>query len=148
MITKLKDSDFFKIEVRPELQKELDLLKSKKELRAVYFNYSPFFALKDEADTSVIMIYGMISNGFGTYTPMLLPSASLDKHKLLVIKCIYDYVQKYVGNDIRRFEASCDVTDKTAIRFAKWFGFETIGIRRDATCSGSDQLILERLFRK
>lgn len=95
-----------------------------------------------------IMIYGFMSGGYGTYYPVILSSEDIDKHRFAVIRCLYDCAEKYVGSDVRRFEAYVNAEDKKANRFARYFGFEPVGIRRQASVDGKDQIIYERLWRK
>jgi len=42
-------------------------------------------------------------------------------------------------------EAYCDIMDVKAVRLAKHFGFDVVGIRHNASAAGNDQVILERL---
>lgn len=147
IIENLKKEHFDKIKVRPELQKELEAIRQSQALMNVYLKQGRFLTLFN-SDSEIVMIYGMINSGFGTYIPMVLPGSILDKHKFSVVRCIYKYVDTYVGPDVRRFEVTVTVGDDTALKFAKWFGCEIAGLRRQSSCTGEDQLILERLFRK
>ena len=133
-------------DVREEIYSEILFFKKNKDLQALWQYKLPILTLfyKDKP----ILIYGMQSAGTGTYFPMAYAGKGIDKHKFAVVRCIYDYADKFVGNDVRRFEASVDALDKKANRFVRFFGMEPIGIRRQATLDGNDQIIYERLWRK
>lgn len=145
-IVALKPEHFDLIDVRDELKPELDFIKQSSAMKEVYFKGAPFFSLMKE--DKILMIYGFFNSGYGTYLPMALASKGLDKHKFAMVRCIYDYVETFIGKDIRRFEITCTLSDNSAVALAKFFGFETVGIRRCASILGEDQVILERLYRK
>ena len=145
-VVALKPEHFDIIDIRDELKPELDFIKQNKNMQEIYFKGAPFFSLMK--DGKVLLIYGFFNSGYGTYLPMALAAKGLDKHKFAMVRCIYNYVETYIGKDIRRFEITCTLSDNYAVNTAKFFGFETVGIRRCASVLGEDQVLLERLFRK
>jgi len=145
-ICRLKLEHLHKINVRDAYLADVEFLKQNKGMQDVYLKGSPFFTLFHNDD--IIMIYGCHNSGFGTYIPLFLPSNNIRKHSFAVTNAVFDYVQECVGPDVRRFEAVCNISDETAVRFAKWFGFEVVGIKRQSSAAGEDQLLLERLYRK
>lgn len=145
-IEKFKKEHLVTFDIRSELSSEIAFFKDNEHLQELWqFKMSIFTLLYDNKP---ILIYGMQSLGTGTYFPMVYAGKGIDKHKFAVVRCIYDYVEKFVGKDVRRFEASVDATDKKANRLVRFFGMEPIGIRRQATLDGNDQIIYERLWRK
>lgn len=126
--------------------KELEHLKKYMEHQHLWCHVLPIFTLF--ADDKPVMLYGMSNNGFGTYTVMVFASEGVDKCTHTMVRCLYKYVEDFVGSDVRRFEAHVSMIDEPAKRLAKFFGFELIGIRRQATPNGDDQGIYERLWRK
>lgn len=145
-IEKFKKEHFDKFDIRKEILSEVLFFKESKYLQELWQYKLPVLTLFYK--NKPILIYGMQNAGTGTYFPMAYAGRGIDKHKFAVIRCIYDYVDRFVGNDVRRFEASVDALDKKANRFVKFFGMEPIGIRRQATLDGNDQIIYERLWRK
>lgn len=137
---------FEKFKVRKECEAEVDFLFNNKEIQKIWVGLLAVFTLF--YDDEPIMIYGMQNSGLGTYYPMVYASKDLDKHSFAVIRCLYDYAKKFVGNDVRRLEAYVSATDEKANRLVKFFGFEPIGFRRQAGADGGDQVIYERLWRK
>lgn len=125
---------------------EIEFLKANPEFQKWWVFYMPVFTLfyKD----TPIMIYGIQNTGTGTYVPMVFASRQVYKHRFAVIRSLYKYVEDFVGEDVRRFEAYVSATDKKANKLAKFFGFEPIGFRRQAGLDGGDQVIYERLWRK
>lgn len=62
------------------------------------------------------------------------------------MELLYAYYNEYTNaKEIRRLEAKCDIEDPGAIRLARHFGFDIIGIRHNASAEGHDQVIMERL---
>lgn len=130
---------------RSEQVPELEYLKAKDTYQDLWEHKLPIFTLF--ADKEPILIYGMCAY-LGTYTPMVFAAEGIDKHRFYVVRCLYDYVEKFVGDDVRRFEATVLATDKKANRLAQFFGFEAVGIKRQASIDGQDQILYERLWRK
>lgn len=137
---------FENFDVREEQLPEFRFLMEHPAFQERWERDNPMFTLfyKEEP----IMVYGMQNSGIGTYFPLVLASKGLDKHKFAVVRCIYDYVEKFVGDDLRRLEADVAVDDITAQKFVEFFGFEVIGLKRQSTVDGRDQIIYERLGRK
>lgn len=130
-----------------EVQKrDLEHLKLYSQHQHLWCHSLPIFTLF--ADETPVMIYGMANNGFGTYNVMVFAAEGVDKCTHAMVRCLYKYVDEFVGDDVKRFEAHVSMADKEANRLARFFGFELIGIRRDAAPNGEDQGIYERLWRK
>lgn len=145
-IVKFKMEHFDTFKPRDVQRPEIEFLFKNERVQKFWVFIMPIFTLfyNDEP----IMIYGMQNSGAGTYFPMVFAAEGIDKHRFAVVRCLYDYVEKFVGTDVRRFEAYVSATDLKANRLAMFFGFEPIGIRRQAGMSGEDQVIYERLWRK
>lgn len=142
-VDKFKLSDWNEIKPRPEAAADLEVIKTEVIFNDVYTNGMPFFTLR--ADDEIIVVYGFMYAGNGTYMPAVIAGENLHKHVKKVIKLFYEYFATYVPRTCRRMEAYCDIMDEKAIRLAKHFGFEIVGIRHYATADGHDQAILERL---
>lgn len=99
-------------------------------------------------DGSPIAIIAITPLGFGSYMPIMITSRLAIKYKLSVVKCIYEYFERYVPIDVKRVEALVNVSDTTALRFVKLFGFDIIGIKHCSSRTGEDQIIVERMIRK
>lgn len=138
-----KLSDWDDINPREELKASLASLKKDVTYAEAYTRGMPFFTLR--ADDEIIVIYGMMYGGDGTFIPSVLPSKNMHKHAKKVIKLFYEYFATYVPRNARRLEAYCDIMDTKALTLAKHFGFDLIGIRHYASAEGHDQAILERL---
>lgn len=132
--------------VRDEQKEEIEFLFNNETIKKIWTFIMPVFTLF--ANEEPILIFGMQNSGAGTYFPMVYAGKDIDKHKRAVIRCLYEYVEKFVGNDVRRFEAYVTATDRQANRLVRFFGFEPVGIRRQAAINGEDQVIYERLWRK
>lgn len=145
-VEKFKMEHLNKYNARDEQLEELIFLRKHLEVQDLWQYKLPVFSLM--ADGIPILIYGMSTSGIGTYFPMVFAAKGIDKHRFAVIRCLYDYVEKFVGTDVRRFEAYVTATDSQANRLARFFGFEPVGIRRQAAIDGQDQIIYERLWRK
>ena len=142
-VDRFKVSDWDEIVPRPEAAADLENIKKEVIFNDVYTNGMPFFTLR--ADDEIIVIYGFMYEGCGSYMPAVIAGENLHKHVKKIIKLFYEYFATYVPSNCRRMEAYCDIMDEKAIRLAKHFGFEIVGIRHYATASGHDQAILERL---
>lgn len=145
-VEKFKVEHFEKFEARKEQEAEIEFMYKHKEIQTSWMFELPIFTLF--YNDKPILIYGMQNSGSGTYYVMVYAGEHIDKHRFSVIRCLYDYVEKFVGTDVRRFEAYVSATDEKANRLAKFFGFEPIGYRRQAGMDGGDQVIYERLWRK
>lgn len=143
-VDKFKLSDWNEIVPRPEAAADLEAIKREVIFNDVYTNGMPFFTLR--ADDEIIVVYGFMYSGCGTYMPAVIAGENLHKHVKKVIKLFYEYFAVYIPRDCRRMEAYCDIMDEKAIRLAKHFGFEITGIRHYATAAGHDQAIMERLL--
>lgn len=143
-VDKFKPLDWHEIIPRPEAAADLEVIKREFIFKDAYTNGMPFFTLR--ADDEIIAIYGFMYEGGGSYMPAVIPGQNLHKHTKKVIKLFYEYFATYVPRDCRRMEAYCDIMDEKAIRLAKHFGFEIVGIRHYATAEGHDQAIMERLL--
>lgn len=143
-VERFKWSDLEELIPRSEAAADLEIIKKEVIFNDVYTNSMPFFTLR--ADDEVIVVYGFMYSGCGTYMPSVIAGQNLHKHTKKVIKLFYEYFATYVPSDCRRMEAYCDIMDEKAIRLAKHFGFEIVGIRHYATADGHDQAILERLL--
>ena len=99
-------------------------------------------------NAKTIAVLSFVDAGFGTYIPLLLVSKHAIKHKVALVKFIYEYFEKYIDSGVRRIEALIDAEDPTALRFVKLFGFDIIGIKHCSSIKGGDQIIVERLVRK
>lgn len=139
-------SHFDNFDVRDAQKADLEFLKANPRFQELWERDWPMFTLM--CDGKPIIILGMQNSGIGTYYPMAFVGKGIDKHRFAVIRYVYDYIEKFVGSDLRRLEAYVSVYDKEAQRFAEFFGFEAIGIRRMASVDGQDQIIYERLGRK
>lgn len=145
-VVKFKEEHFNTFDVRDEQRADLECLLAHPEWKRLWEGSLPMFTLF--ADDKPIMIYGMAASGIGTYFPQAFVGKGIYKHVRAVVRCMYDYVEKFVGDDVRRLEAAVAVDDKQAQRFVEFFGFEPIGYRRQATIEGKDQILYERLGRK
>ena len=145
-IEKFKIEHFENFDAREEQKPEIEFMHKHKEIQTAWMFELPIFTLF--YNDKPILIYGMQNSGMGTYYAMVYAAENIDKHRFSVIRCLYDYVEKFVGKDIRRFEAYVSATDEKANRLAKFFGFEPVGDRRQAGMDGGDQVIYERLWRK
>lgn len=145
-VEKFKMEHFRNFDSREEQKAEVKFLYDHKAFQDAWIGILPVFTLF--YNEKPIMIYGMQNSLMGTYYPMAYAGKGIDKHRFAVIRCLYDYVDKFVDYDVRRFEAYVSVTDKKAQRLAEFFGMEIIGYRRQASASGEDQVIYERLWRK
>ena len=142
-VDKFKLSDWKEIVPRKEAAADLEVIKSEVIFNDVYTAGMPFFTLR--ADEEIIVIYGFMYAGCGTFMPAVIAGENMHKHVKKVIRLFYEYFATYVPSNCRRMEAYCDIMDEKAIRLAKHFGFEITGIRHYATAEGHDQAILERL---
>lgn len=145
-VVKFKIEHFDKFKPRDVQKADLDFLFKNDRVKKLWVDIMPVFTLM--YDDEPVMVYGMQNTGAGTYYPMVYAGEGIDKHRFAVVRCIYDYVEKFVADDVRRFEAYVAATDKKANRLARFFGMEPIGFRRQAGVDGSDQVIYERLWRK
>jgi hypothetical protein len=144
-VDKFKVEDWYDIEPREEAAADLEAIKKETIFDDVYTNGMPFYTLR--ADGEIIVIYGFMYAGCGTYMPAVVAGKNIDKHTKKVIKLFYEYFATQVPRDCRRLEAYCDIMDEKALRLAKHFGFDVVGIRHNASADGHDQAILERLTR-
>lgn len=131
---------------RPEQEADLNWFLKNTDVQRFWLRILPIFTFFYE--DKPIMIFGIQNSGIGTYYPMLFAGRNIDKHRFAVVRCIYDYVEQFVDTDVRRFEAYVSATDTQAKRLVQFFGFEPVGIRRQAGVGGEDQVIFERLWRK
>lgn len=145
-IEKYKKEHLEKFDVRDEIKPEVEYLKRIDSIQNIWEFKLPMFTLF--ADDRPIMIYTITNCLAGTYMPMVYAAKQVDKHTFRMIRCLYDYVDKFVGDDVRRFEAYVGAHDLKTQHLAKFFGFEVIGYRRQAGVDGGDQIIYERLWRK
>ena len=145
-VERFKMKHFDNFEIRDPQKKDFEVLSNDVRLQEMWEQEYPMFTLF--AEDKPIMLYGMINGGLGTYFPMAFVSQDVDKHLRTVIRCMYDYLDHWVANDMRRFEARVAVDDIPAMRFIEFFGFEPIGISRQSSASGCDQVIYERLARR
>lgn len=132
--------------VRAESKGDFEYLMQHPDAQDLWMYKIPIFSLIHNGRT--ILIYGCLNEGLGTYRPMVFAAEGIDKHTFAVVRCLYDYGDKFIGTDVRRFEAYVAVEDAPANKIAKFFGFEPVGFRRNAGASGEDQVIYERLWRK
>lgn len=137
---------FDNFDVRDEVKAEVDIIMRYKDVQNDWVCKAPVFTLF--YNDKPIMIYAMFPDLMGTYIVTVYAGKGMDKHVHAMVRCIYKYVDEFVGDDVRRFEAYTACTDKQTLRLAKFFGFEIVGFRRQAGADGSDQVILERLWRK
>lgn len=133
-------------DIRPESKGDFEFLCAHPEFQEIWMYQMAIFTLF--YDDKPILIYGCQNAGLGTYKPMVFAGKGIDKHTFAVVRCLYDYGDKFIGTDVRRFEAYVAVEDAPANKIAKFFGFEPVGFRRNAGASGEDQVIYERLWRK
>lgn len=145
-VEKFRVEHFKNFDVRKEQEAELDFMYKHTEFQKSWMFELPIFTLF--YNDKPILVYGMQNSGMGTYYVMVYAGEGIDKHRFSVVRCLYDYAEKFVGTDIRRFEAYVSATDNKANRLAEFFGFEPIGYRRQAAMDGGDQVIYERLWRK
>lgn len=145
-VLKFKIEHFNNFDARDIQRPEIDFLFKNEKVQKFWMFYMPVFTLF--YGDKPILIYGMQNSGAGTYFPMVYAGEGIDKHRFAVVRCLYDYAEKFVGKDVRRFEAYVSATDKKANKLARFFGFEPVGIRRQAGLDGGDQIIYERLWRK
>lgn len=145
-IKKFKKEHLDIFEPRDIIKPEIDYLKEQMNAIKEWETISPVFTLF--ADEKPIMIYGLFPSGTGTYMVTVFAGKDVDKHVFRMVRCLYKYVEDFVGYDVRRFEGHCHPNDLETLRLAKFFGFETVGYRRQAGVDGTDQVILERLWRK
>lgn len=145
-VVKFRMEHFKTFDARKEQKADIAFLCKHPEFQTNWMYEIPIFTLMH--NDKAILIYGMQTNGVGTYIPMVYAAEHIDKHRFAVVRCLYDYVEKFVGDDVRRFEAYVAVTDKKSCKLAKFFGFEPVGIRRQAAVDEQDQVIYERLWRK
>lgn len=142
-IEKFHTDHWYEIEPRPEAAADLEAIRKEIIFKEVYTGGMPFFTLR--ADGKIVVIYGFMYSGNGTYHPAVIASKDISKHKKKVIKLFYEYFATYVPRNCRRMETYCDIMDVKAVRLARHFGFDIIGIRHNASAAGHDQVILERL---
>lgn len=145
-IRKFKRAYLDDFEPREIGKADIEFLKQQLTDSVSWADKSPIMTLF--ADEKPIVIYAMFPSGTGTYLITVLAGKDVDKHVFRVVRCLYKYVEDFVGDDVRRFEAHCNPLDKQTLRLAKFFGFEVVGYRRQAGVDESDQVILERLWRK
>lgn len=145
-ISKFRMEHLDTFDCRKVQEPELRFLKENPEFQKWWVFYMPVFTLF--YDKEPIMIYGIQNSGYGTYYPMVFAAKHVYKHRFAVIRSLYKYVEEFVGEDVRRFEAYVSATDDKANKLARFFGFEPIGFRRQAGMDGGDQVIYERLWRK
>lgn len=145
-VVKFKLEHFKNFTPRDVQKPEIEFFFKNEKVQKFWLFYMPVFTLMYE--DKPILIYGMQNSGAGTYFPMVYAAEGIDKHRFSVVRCLYDYAEKFVGNDVRRFEAYVSATDKKANKLARFFGFEPVGIRRQAGLDEGDQIIYERLWRK
>lgn len=145
-VVKFNRSHFDNFDVRDEQKMDLECLLSHNDWKKMWEGELPMFTLF--YDDKPLMMYGMQNSGIGTYFPQAFVGKDIYKHTRAVVRCLYDYVEKFVGKDVRRLEAYVAVDDIKAQRLVEFFGFEVIGYRRQATIDGKDQIIYERLGRK
>lgn len=143
-IERFKKSDWDEIEVRDEASADFNIIKKEVIFNEIYTNGAPFFTLR--YDNKVLACYGISYGGLGTYFPCICASKDLYKHKIKMIKLFYDYFATYIPKNCRRLEAYCDIMDEKAMRLARHFGFEIIGIRHYASAEGHNQAIFERIM--
>lgn len=134
------------LDQRDEQKDEIAYILEHKWVRQAWEKANPLMTLC--YDDKPIFVLGIQNGGFGSYYPIVFSSKGLDKHVRHVIRFIYKYVDDFVGTDVHRFEAYVSSLDPPAGRIARFFGFEPVGIRRQAGMHGEDQIIYERLWRK
>lgn len=145
-IEKFKKEHLDIFDVRDEIKAEVEHLKYIDAIQRAWEYMLPVFTLF--ADERPIMIYSVTNTLMGTYIPMVYAAKDVDKHVFRMIRCLYKYVEEFVGNDVRRFEAYIGAHDKKTQHLAEFFGFEVVGFRRQAGADEGDQIIYERLWRK
>lgn len=132
---------------RKEQLADIKYLKAHLDHQKAWEVTNPIFTLFN-SENIPILIYGMVNDMCGTYTAMFFAAEGSDKYIHSMVRCIYKYVEEFVGYDVRRFEVQIHATDRQSARAAKHFGMELIGIRRQACMDGEDQALYERLWRK
>lgn len=145
-VERFKMKHFDNFDIRKPQVPDLEAFKKDVALQKMWELEYPMFTLF--YNDTPIMMYGMFNGGLGTYFPMAFVASNVDKHIRSVVRCMYDYLNHWVADDMRRFEARVAVNDKQAIRFIEFFGFEPIGISRQSSAGGEDQIIYERLTRR
>lgn len=142
-LEEFKTEDWYEIEPREEAAADLEAIRNETIYEKAFTNGMPFFTLRSEG--KIVVIYGFMYAGCGSYMPCVIASKDIYRHTKKVIKVFYEYFATYVPKDCRRLEAYCDIMDEKALRLAKHFGFDIVGIRHYASAEGHDQAILERL---
>jgi hypothetical protein len=142
-VERFKLSDWDDLVPRPEAAADFEVIKNEIIFKEAYTNGMPFFTLRYNGE--IIVVYGFMYAGMGTYFPAVVAGCNMHKHVRKVLTLFYEYFATYVPRDCRRMEAYCDIMDVKAVTLAKHFGFDVVGIRHNATASGNDQVILERL---
>ena len=142
-ITRFKLEDIDKMNVRKEHKAEALFIRDNVTYHDIYLNGFPFYTLQYE--NVPILIYGFHNSGVGTYSPLVLVAEEISSHKFAVIRALFKYAVEVIGSDCRRLEAYVKVEDAPAKRLAEMFGFEMIGLRRNSTLEGGDEIIYERL---
>ena len=112
-IEAFKLSDWKDIEPREELRAQLEDIKKEILYIDIFTKGMPFFTLR--ADGEIIVIYGMLWGGSGTYVPSVIAGKNIKKHLRKVIQIFYEYFATYVPRTCRRMEAHCDIMDTKAI---------------------------------
>ena len=134
------------LDQRDQQKDDIKYFKKYAYIQSYWYKANPMMTLMYEGKP--IFILGIQNGGLGTYFPIVFASKNMDKHVRHVVRFIYKYVDDFVGTDVRRFEAYISSLDPEAGRLARFFGFEMVGIRRQAGLHEEDQIIYERLWRK
>ena len=142
-VTRFKVQDWDEIVTRPEARESLESLKKEAIWEEVYTKGMPIFTYRE--DEGIVMIYGMLYMGCGTFMPVIVAGELMARHAKTVIKLLWQYYATYVPANARRLEAYCDIMDVKAVRLTERFGFTPIGIRHNSSVEGHDQVIMERL---
>lgn len=143
-VRKFKKQDWFDIEPKEEARASLEFMRKNYDYEAIFTKMMPFFTFL--VDGEIILIYGCMDGGCRTYYPMLIPGKNITKYKKTVVNLCYQYYAKYIPVHVTRLEAYCDLEDPATVRFAKYFGFDIVGIRHAGSAEGHDQAIMERLM--
>lgn len=131
------------VEPRPEAAADLEAIKKEVIFKEIFTGGMPFFTLRYKGE--IIVIYGFMYSGNGTFHPAVIAGKNIHKHVKKVVTLFYEYFATYVPRSCRRMETYCDIMDTKAVRLAQHFGFVPIGIRHNASAEGHDQIIFERL---
>ena len=102
------------------------------------------FAIIKEDD--ILAIVGATRTLEFTLEVSIITSATFKDNKRLCVNKIHKVFYENLPKDICRLEGHVDIEDKRALRFANFFGFESVGVRSRLGKDKKTYVLVEKLI--